>query len=212
MPLLANQKVEITVYCKAAEQSALNVLYYRINGYTGAGPTEQQLIDAWTTYIRAYYLPLMAATSSFQGAALRVADAVPFGGYYFKKHFALGTAGSDLMARQVAGLISHRTAVGGRHGRGRSYIPFPDEVHNTTAGLPAAAYMTALDTLASKLQTSGAMVYSGADTVTLQLQVRNRLTNTYTPVDHWVTPTKWATQRRRGSFGKANQPPDAIAT
>lgn len=75
-----------------------------------------------------------------------------------------GTPTTDMCPWTTQGLIRWRTGifVGGREVRGRTFVPGPTEVENT-AGVPAAAYVTALNAAASALiadANSDLMVYS----------------------------------------------------
>jgi len=211
MPLAAGDKFEIVTYCRVAQQTALNVLMYRMSAVAGDAPTEQQIVTAFTAYIKPYYAAILSGECEFLGCSLRLATTKPFGGYYYSQNIAFGDFTAPVMAKQTTGIISWRTALGGRPGRGRSYIPFPAETANETPGIPRTDYMTSIDALAGKLRTTGAMVFQGADTLTLVLQVYHKQPHTFTDVTHYVTPRKWATQRRRGDYGRVNQPPPALA-
>lgn len=116
------------------------------------------------------------------------------------------------MAGQVSGIYSVETAFSGRGYRGRQYIPFPASVFST-AGPPSymsAAYRTLLSALA--LGTSGGtFIDVGASTYNLIWCLYHSspeaVAGTYTPITTYKVGQNWATQRRRGDFGKLNNVP-----
>lgn len=118
-----------------------------------------------------------------------------------------GVAGAVAMPGQVTGLIRFTTNQIGKRGVGRLYIPFPAAADNILEGVPRPGYMTAAQSLGQRYViqvtvTAGAAIY----TLDWVLVTRGGV-----PVERRVLdslPVKaWATQRRRGSFGRFNKPP-----
>lgn len=211
MAIALNNYFELVVYTRCADQAALNVLHYQLTALSGPQPTEQQAVDAITAWLKTPVASMMAPQASYRGCSLRVWFGAAFGGYYYSKNASSGTRAGTVMPKQASGIISWRTAVGGRRGRGRSYIAFPDEDSNIDTGYPDATYMADIETLAAKMQNTGALIFSGANTMTANLVIWHRPFSAPTLVDHHTTPQKWATQRRRGDFGRPNKVPDALA-
>jgi len=63
---------------------------------------------------------------------------------------AIGSLTGEMMPVQIAGLLTHRTNVLGRSGRGRSYLPTPNEVSSSN-GAPSGAYITLMDAFGAAL-------------------------------------------------------------
>jgi len=108
--------------------------------------------------------------------------------------------------RQLAGLIRKRTAIPTRRGKGRVYVPFPSFDDVSENGNPGAAYLLGLNALADELMVEREVTIdgqpatfvpcvAGADRPAIGIQ----MTDT-------VVATEFATQRRRGSFGRPNTP------
>jgi hypothetical protein len=116
-----------------------------------------------------------------------------------------GTAAPPSMSNQTSGLITWRTILAGRKYRGRIYVPFPAVVFQTVLGEPSAAYVALLDTLATILVGLTTITsLTGAGTMALGLY--HRSTGEVTGVIEGVPQDKWATQRRRGNYGRLNFP------
>lgn len=114
-----------------------------------------------------------------------------------------GTGGANLAAQQASGLIQFRTGLAGHKGRGRIYPPFPptaiqDADGNLTAG--GATLVTAIGTAIG----GGFTATGGGNNVGLTLCVYNRATHAATPITSFIVRQKFATQRRRGQYGRTN--------
>jgi hypothetical protein len=121
--------------------------------------------------------------------------------------FGLGTAGAVAAPTQSCGLIKFEGAFIGKRAQGRQYLPFPATADVVGAGVPAASYITranAIGTALSSLQ----VLTAGASFVTLQPVLWSPANPTLTvPITSGVAEGAWATQKRRGSFGRFNKPP-----
>ena len=96
----------------------------------------------------------------------------------------------------------------GPRGEGRTYIPFPSQTDNTGTGVPSAGYITRCGTLANAYINTIDITGVGLGSVRLLPVLWSPGTPTITRqvVALRVAPA-WATQRRRGSFGRTNRPP-----
>lgn len=124
----------------------------------------------------------------------------------FKGNTVAGTGGAGLMPTQVSGLISFYTPQLGKVGQGRAYIPFPSLAAGQSDGTPTPEYLANLSALATFLRvlnniTAGAIsgdfehvLYQGGSATPLFI-------TDATPRD------AFATQRRRGAYGRVNTPP-----
>lgn len=117
-----------------------------------------------------------------------------------------GTQDPGIAPTQCSGLISLYSAELGKPGQGRLYAPFPPAVDLEADGTPSAAYLANLTNLKNQL-IAPRNIIDGA------------ITGTFVPVLYvpggsppkriltGIVRTSWATQRRRGFFGKANSNP-----
>jgi hypothetical protein len=119
-----------------------------------------------------------------------------------------GLAGAVALPTQSAGLVTLLSAVIGHAGEGRIYAPFPAAADNVLDGVPRAGYTTALASLAAKY-TQQLIVAGGAGAIAVLDPVIFRppgIAPTVTLTGYRVAPA-WATQKRRGSYGRFNKPP-----
>lgn len=122
-------------------------------------------------------------------------------------HAGVGTAGAVGLPAQSCGLGEFYSAKIGKPNQGRIYLPFPSASSNTGAGVPSAGYIT--DALAyvtefSNTQNAG----TGGNVATLVSVLWKASAPTFTTQIITVNlATSWATQRRRGGFGRFNRPP-----
>ena len=149
---------------------------------------------------------LSATTTSMLGVGIRdvrtpnqveylsVASAVP------------GTGSGDPLPNELAGVVTLKTALAGKHYRGRVYIGGAIEAENDAAGQIVAAYNTALVAFITGVQAD-----MGTEGITLAVLARPNYLNLPPPADvetfaGAVTPvtaisaldTVWDSQRRRG--------------
>jgi len=190
-----------------ANQVGFNVCWYIVTAKGGTGATDPQIATAADTAAAGPYKALIANGGRYRGAGAQQMLPIPPGNEFFSVAGAgPGTAGAEMLPRQTSGLISWRTDIGGRAYRGRSYISFPSETDNGATGVPTGGYVINLSTLAGAIRvlTAG----GGGNTNVLTLGIFHRSTLLITPTNaNTVLNVRWATQRRRGSFGQTNVPP-----
>lgn len=187
------------------DQLGLNVRHYRTNSETGTGATAVEIATAISPTFAPLYKALLTNNANFLGVTAQKIRPVPVGMRGgFGGDTGAGTAGTDPLPRQVSGIIRHVTPFAGPGFRGRSYIPFPDENDNTADGAPTAGYITRLAALATEMSDQEVIVGAGG-TTTIDPVVFRRESNTFSfIVDPSTALGRWATQRRRGAFGRLN--------
>lgn len=201
-------KIAVRLFCKAAEQVSVNVLHYRVESQTGNGAFPSQVADAMANKVSDEMKALLSAEALYAGLSVqRIAPGVPDVQTYSTIGAGAGLVVGDLLPRQTCGIITKRTVFAGRAYRGRVYLPFPSEASNDTDSTPTAVYLGDLDLLAAELVdpvTAGA----GGDTTSIVPVLKNKLPHAEWPrLVVCVARDKWATQRRRGSYGQANVSP-----
>ena len=210
--------VRVRTYCLFDLQAQLSVnnLDYIVGAVGGTPATDQDVADQVDAAVAGPYKDLMTAAATYKGVQVSTLLVTP---PYLTRtnpvsattNAGVGVAAGAPLPGQVSGLISLRTARGGRAGRGRSYIGFPGIVHDTGAGNPTAGYVAFLVALADQI-TVGLSISAGGRTATLVrvvLHTKNKFEVVPPPdgVTSFVARAKWATQRRRGDFGRLNVSP-----
>jgi len=189
------------------EQAGTTVLHFLVN------PGSAAVLD---TEIAAFLSPLWQGECQdviggdvyFRGISVRILR----GGATFPTVLgpALnleGTFGGGPLPGQVSGLITKKSADGSKKGRGRSYIPFPSEDANGPDGNPTADYLLVL--IAFATQTMTTLNATGvAGLMTADPVIANRpIPGLVKAITSTIPRPRWATQRRRGDYGKPNVSP-----
>jgi len=198
--------VQVRIYCTMGNQTAVNVRHYAVTAKAGVGATPLEFAAQISAAVAGPYKGLMSSLADFHGVDAQVVWPIPGLAEGTIANAGPGTITGDPLPFQTCGLIALRTATPTRHGRGRVYIPFPAETDNSNTGVPSAGYVTALDLIGTQLflpRTPG----TGGNTNTLTPVIYNRVAHTALGVTQWISRLYWATQRRRGNFGRPNAPP-----
>lgn len=119
---------------------------------------------------------------------------------------APGSGGAGLMPTQTSGLISWYSGQLGKVGQGRTYVPFPSPTQNEANGTPVAGYISLLAALGSHLR-SNIVIAPGVVIGTFEKCLYAGGISTPFFVDYATPRDAWATQRRRGAYGKVNKNP-----
>jgi hypothetical protein len=207
MAVAINSQWRIKAFCYQDNQVGINIRYFFTTGVIGAGLSEQQLLDAWSARAAVLYKTWLVDSATFLGMTMSpILTAPPVNTYLSTVGQGPGTVSSDPLPKQIAGIIRLTTGIVGRGNNGRVYVPFPAEAYNGVDNKPT---LTALDVLSSiALLWSNAQTFmSGADGVTASPLLFHRVTNTATNIARGVAVPSWATQRRRGDFGRQNPIP-----
>jgi hypothetical protein len=186
------------------QQAGLMVRHYRVSAQTGTGGTLGQIATKLEQVLAPVTIPLLATLANHYGVLVRIVGIGPSSPPAWDTSLAaVGSAAGEVLPKQTAGLISWITAFSGRGNKGRTYVPFPVEASNTQAGVPDVNYQALLTNLASvyfSFQTT-----AGANNATLEPVLYHRALHTGSPLLGFAVRAKWATQRRRGDFGRINQ-------
>lgn len=193
-------------------QTAVLRRYYRCILLTGPDAmTEQDLASAAADLYAPLYAPLMWNSAEYRGVLVtRASGALPMTIPTVGTPTAVtnGTAGTTALPKQTAGLISLRTANQGKKNRGRQYVPFPATASDTGAGVPTLLYLTDLVALGVELRTT--RVYGNVGltaTATMAPVIWKKGAVPFSVIDSMVARRAWATQRKRGDYGRLNSSP-----
>lgn len=200
--------LQVTFVMQAgSQQVGLNVRHYNIVTSVGGAVVMPGWADEFFNQFGALYLALLSTQAVFHGVHVSRIHPMPPGMPSQSSQLpASGLVAGDLLPRQVAGLISLRTDLAGRAFRGRSYIPFPSEADNEADSSPTVQYLTRLGQLATEYL-QPVQVTDGVATETAVPIIWHRATRTFHFITSAMVNDAWATQRRRGSFGRPNMVP-----
>jgi hypothetical protein len=202
-----NDLFEARIVCVYDNQISVNVRHYRCTAKAGTGVTDQTLATQLDATFQAAYKALLSSSARYRGVGVRKVEPLPLGlEVYSTVNDGIGTQALGMNPTQTCGVMTLRSALGGRSRRGRVYIPFSSFADTGADGRPAAGYQVRMGTLAALFFFVQALGTGGN-------------TNTFTPViwskkfnysNQIITATsvkKWGTQRRRGDYGRTNVTP-----
>lgn len=202
--------MELKFFCRQAEQIGMNIFHLVVNAVTGGTQTDQEIANALSLGFSVLYKQFMAADASYFGMqmARHVGTAyVPLTDS--RSGSGAGTAGGMSLPRQAAGLCKLTTGGPGRKNRGRFYMPFPSSTYDSSGGLVSAPGVALIQQMGDSIR--GPFLQTVPPTplqdITLQAIIYHRTLDTFTRVTGAVARAVFATQRRRGSYGKPNADP-----
>lgn len=205
--------LEVRVVCYTPSQIALNVLHYEVTAQVGAGATLASIAASFAAGCSLLYRALMPSVASFRGIGVRNLMAPRTIEFTDAASDGVGSVGADLAPTQTSYILAMSGTLAGRSNTGHSYPGFPSADYLTATGGMTAPGLAALTALATFLFTPGPQG-AGADLATLVLATRHPdviVATVHLP--QWtrvfsLRPAPiWATQRRRGQFGRQNIPP-----
>jgi len=213
-PLVVNSLLKARVWCTQAEQAAVNTLFYFVSSITGAPTTDLDVAKYIDSFLNGRFKAVIGNDATYRGVQVSVQNVSPLPAtQFYNGNAAIGTGGAIDLPRQTCGLLQFQTANAGRRFRGRWYLPFPATTADVAGGLPSSTYLTAAQSIASALLTNlSAPNASATGVANLVPCLQHRpgispLPANVTNITTISVSTKWATQRRRGSFGRANSSP-----
>lgn len=212
--MAVGQVIRVTLFSSFRNQVGLNVLHYRQTSsqpsYELALADLQPLVNALSNVVGPAMKECLSQESVFNGLEGRLLAALPVNDVIAT---AANTAGAGTAATagtepsQVCGLLSKRTGLGGRRNRGRMYVPFVPADAPDPDDLVGTAYFTQLQDLATVL-TTPVTATNGMQTTTITQCLAGLVRNAGGPlVTQMVVREGFATQRRRGYYGRPNSPP-----
>jgi hypothetical protein len=207
--------LEVRTVCSNADQIAMNVLHYRVVSSAGPGPgvTCQDIAANLSNLVNAGYQVVMPASCAYRGTGVKNITPFPTQEFVSTGSAGPGVAGGTEVPQQVSYLVNFKTINSGRGFRGRIYPGFVTTVHVNSSGNMNAAGLTAIQLLASVIPISR-VITAGGDSTTIQLVILRRM-NGGVPLPPLSTAdvitvnarNAYATQRRRGDYGRTNQAP-----
>lgn len=195
---------ETVAICGTADQAGLNVRHWFEDVSAGAGATLLEFAAALSTALAPAYKELLSDTATFFGCtAKRVLPLPPSATFSSSAGAGPGLRPGDILPKQVSGLISYAPSPLTGTEKGRSYVPFPAEGSSDALGRPTSTYLADLAALGVIYSTVLAVV-GAAGTSQFVPVILTRATATFSTIVASFASPKWATQRRRGDFGRTN--------
>lgn len=203
MPVTLGATYVVKLFSFCNNQLGLNVLHYRVDVMSGVAPSESSVAIAMEAAFQPVIVPLLSSQANFMG--VNVQQILPLIGLPVRSTIlaAQGTSGTPVLPKQICGLVTKRTDLGGRHNRGRIYIPFPSEADNFSQGTPEAAYITALGAFGIVMASARNV---GASTTFVPIVFRKDAPALSSRITGYTQSGRWANQHRRGDFGALNLP------
>lgn len=196
----------VRLVCSIDNQASVNVSHWAVKqGGGGGGATDQEIADAMSLQLGGLLRPCLTSKATFLGAtAQRIHPMPPLNAFISTAGQGAGMVGANALPKQVSGLISLRTNNAGRKYRGRMYVPFPGEEDSVdVTGSPTNDYATRVLALGNKMVT-GVTTSGAVDWSALECVIYHRSSLTWDQVTSCRVRSKWATQRRRGDYGRPN--------
>lgn len=205
---IINDILEVRHYCVEGPQTAINVLHARVTALGGGGLTQQQIAASAGIAIGNFYRACLNNTAVYYGVGVQKVAPLPrLASEYSSGGSGGGTGGADPLPYQVCGFIKKFTILAGRHGLGRMYVAFPPRQAQAAAiENPTPAYQANVAVLSTFVTGSITYTVGGAST-SLDYGLYDVKNKVFTSTIGAVMIPKWATQRRRGDYGRVNAPP-----
>jgi len=211
-----NDVLELKIWSVQGSQAAVNTIHYKVpTAPITGGATDAEIILAMEAFIAPLMKAILANTATYKGCSIQAIYPKPPKVYqYSTAGQGVGTAGAIALPTQASGIAFVQTAKAGPAFRGRVYWPFPAAADNETTGLPTAGYLTREGNLVAALFQDETVV-GGTGTTVLRPVIFHRKANkgattTANGTDDITasgTEKKWATQKKRGIFGRPNVTP-----
>jgi len=224
MPLEVGDAIQIQIFCSLGAQTSVTSWYYTVDTIPGLSDSAvaRLLADAFVVP----WTALMCNDAQYDGVKVtNLTQTTIAPSLAPPKQDTFGNAGAIPLPRQCAALVGLLTERGGKHGRGRRYLPFPAAADNESDGIatPTDGYRNRCNNLLATIAQRWVINAGGGAALTLVPVVRANLTVqpvppvdpplpptwNYFPITRYLIPDAWATQKRRGYYGRANFSPFA---
>lgn len=203
--IAAGAVLELAYATRQQAQMGYNVIHYRARVTTGQ-PTDQDVVDAMDGLAAPLYKAYLPTAVTYWGTKGSVIFPLPRRAMVTQgSNRGAGTVNTDPLPKQVTLVITKQTNNAGRRYRGRTYLPFWGESQNDAGNRPTNAATAAAATIGVALL-QAQVIIGVAGTVTIDPILWHRATQTYDIITQTRPGILWATQRRRGDFGRINDP------
>jgi len=209
--------VRIRFWCTATDQAAVNTLYFKVVAASGTPVTDLDAAINMDAIMGPFYVAQMPSSVAYNGCEATKVVKPALSSQIARGEAGAGTDGTVALPRQVTSLVHFLTANAGRRYRGRVYPPFPPSTAAELDGTMTAAYAVKIAQWSAQLAginqwQTPFLAPTGFVTVAQVIphflkkgEVGPEIPPTFTVA---INPDdRFATQRRRGSFGRQNVSP-----
>jgi hypothetical protein len=177
-----------------------DVVVDNIHGTPNAGDVAYGIYNAVTTAIQV----LTAIPTKFLGVKVSPRELTSVRQPGIATGTDVGSDGPTPGPKQASGIIHIATDRAGPSGRGRMYVPFPSAEAPDIDGTPTIGYVNNLDTLAGAIFAGGPWDGPAGNGVDASQGVWHIEDDTFTLSFTGKGRKLFATQKRRGDFGRVN--------
>lgn len=199
---------EVLIYSATHTQLAVLRRHHLVTALPGGVVSFVDVAAALSTAWATAYKALVENSTSFRG--VRVRRIFPAGNDAWAISTAdagPGTAGNGALPLQTAGLITFAGPALGAKGEGRQYLPFPSVTDNLASGRPSPGYKLAATALGALIVADQDISVGGVVFGTIRHVNFNITTHATVRLNTVLRVGEWATQKRRGDYGRANRIP-----
>lgn len=188
-------------------EEAFVIMNYVIGTITGGTIADQDFADQASMFYSSLIVTIMPSTCYYDGVIVSLPARSPQPASV-KSNLGngSGSSGSQVANTQATALISLPSGLSGQKNRGRSYLPFVTATFIGTDGFPTSGFQTLLLTIAAAFAAFQGFTVGGAS-ATFNQVIYHAALKIWTYVYLWVAKRRFATQRRRGNYGKNRTPP-----
>jgi len=201
--------VAAVTVCQVAGQISTNTRKWQLTQLTGASTFQSaDFLNQYDLDMSLLMIPPLSNSATYYGTMLYLKNPLTTAPRpdTISINTGPGTGGVGLMPTQACGIISFYTNLLGKQGQGRMYVPFPSPDSLSVDGSPTIGYQNDLDTLGNFLRTDIILTPPGLSARFAPVMYQGGVAPSL-----FITSMKshnaFATQRRRGAFGKTNSLP-----
>jgi hypothetical protein len=207
--LVGGKLVKAIAVCQDTDQISENTFWFLVASSPAPTATDKDFATQFEAGIAGYYRSILNNNATFRGTLATICELTGKSTFVSASSNALagpGTGGAESLPRQSCGITSWYTQLPRQANRGRSYWPFPATDHDTGDGIPDSAYVTAIAGMSLAILNFTTFTTSGRS-ATFSMQLFHRKLTNVTAIVSLTARQAWATQRRRGTYGRQNLPP-----
>lgn len=209
-PIQVDDIITVRAVTYDTDQLGLNTMHYVVNATGSVVNTDQDFANNIDGLLAPLYIQVLNNIATYRGVSVQIRRAgMLFAAAFSNGNEGPGTAGAVALPRQCCGLVGYTTALAGVRFRGRMYIPFPATASDNGDGLPSGGYTADIFNISQLFfGYNGPITPTGPTWLPAIIHAPGiSAVPLPTPITGSFSVGKWATQRRRGSFGKQNPLP-----
>jgi hypothetical protein len=197
--------IRVTNFCYQNGQMAMPSVHYQMTSPGGVGIFN--LGDAAFSFQTNFASAAKARLSTgvvLTGTKAAIVSLVNKGQPGIATDGSAGTNGTVSLPGQVTGLVHLASDLGGKKGRGRVYLPFPTVGEQDTDNTPSSVFVAGWNAWAGDISTIFTCTGPGGATMVATGVIWHKETGDYSFLNGSYVKKLYATQRRRGDYGRSN--------